>query len=102
MTGTIHIGEDVYNVSFDAYFPIFYRDIMGSDFFEDEVKTNSGDVYKAIDIVYASLRYANVEFDKSLEEWLKEYDIETLKNGVLQGMGILRSTYAMRSNSKKK
>ena len=102
MNGTIHIGEDVYNVSFDAYFPIYYRDIMDSDFFEDEVKANSGDVYKAIDIVYASLRYANVEFDKSLEEWLREYDIETLKYGVLQGMGILRSKYAIKSNSKKK
>ena len=102
MFGTINMGGDVYNVSFDAYFPIYYRDIMDSDFFEDELKVNSGDIYKAIDIVYASLRYANVEFDKSLEEWLREYDIETLKDGVLQGINVLRSTYKQKSSSKKK
>lgn len=102
MKKTIELDGDNYEVAFDAYFPIFYRDDTGLDFFEDEEAITQGDKYAAIKMAYVAVKYGTEGFDKSYEDWLKEYDLMSIIDFAVEAILFMRSTYKQKSQSKKK
>lgn len=102
-TKEIEVCGDKYKFRFDAYFPIFYNELMSEDFFAaNRLVTENGDNVAADKIAYASARYADDNFTMSLREWLERYDIASFVELVYEVITFLRSTSKQAAVSKKK
>lgn len=102
MAKTLELDGDKYEVKFDAYFPIFYRDEIGEDFFKDETAIHDGDNYAAIRIAYAAVKYANEDFEYSYKDWLQKYDMQSALDFAVDVLGVMWSSLKTNSKSKKK
>lgn len=103
MTTTIDLDGDKYEVKIDAYFPIFYRDLMGEDFFADQSAIhNNGDNLAALRLAFAAMKYADESNGISYKDWLQKYDIQSAIEFAMEAYLFMLSTLKQKSESKKK